>query len=391
MQVQRVNSFEELLPLGERWDALAGECPFRRWTWLSTWWKHYGPKQTDLQHGSRLNSRRELCVLLVCEDQNSCGSLSKDAATQANRLVAIAPCYIERSPVRGSVLRLLGDGEVCSDHLSLLVDHARQKEAVEALAQYLSNQFHDWDLLDFTGIEASDANLRNLLATLKKNHCLVQRRDGLSRWALQLPECWEQFLAMLSKSHRKQLRRLERGLLNTDRTTWHLVEQPDQFDEAWDALVDLHQRRRKSLGEPGCFASPQFADFHREVARCFLDEQRLRLSWLELDGKPVAAEYQLTGSSVTYAYQGGIDPEQIEQSPGQMSLIRSLQHAIDSGQREFDFLRGDEPYKAHWRAKPQATFDVQVVPARTGARWRYGSWSQARRAGRWARGLVRRD
>jgi hypothetical protein len=35
-----------------------------------------------------------------------------------------------------------------------------------------------------------------------------------------------------------------------------------------------------------------------------------------------------------------------------------------------DFLRGDEPYKAHWRAEPRATYDYRVVPNRRLARLR---------------------
>ena len=36
---------------------------------------------------------------------------------------------------------------------------------------------------------------------------------------------------------------------------------------------------------------------------------QLRPGWLEVDRRPVVAEYQLTGDGVVYAYQSGIDPE----------------------------------------------------------------------------------
>jgi CelD/BcsL family acetyltransferase involved in cellulose biosynthesis len=41
-----------------------------------------------------------------------------------------------------------------------------------------------------------------------------------------------------------------------------------------------------------------------------------------------------------------------------------LRRAIEEGHSRFDFLRGDEPYKAHWRAEPKATFDYSIVPNR---------------------------
>jgi CelD/BcsL family acetyltransferase involved in cellulose biosynthesis len=94
------------------------------------------------------------------------------------------------------------------------------------------------------------------------------------------------------------------------------------------------------------------------------------MSWLELDGTPAAAEYHLAGAATTYAYQGGVDPDRLDEEPGRLSTILCLRAAIDKGHRQLDFLRGDEPYKAHWRATPRRTFDCRVVPNRRLARLR---------------------
>ena len=66
-------------------------------------------------------------------------------------------------------------------------------------------------------------------------------------------------------------------------------------------------------------------------------------------------------------------------------MILSLQQAISEGHRKFDLLRGDEPYKAHWRATAPETFHVQVIPSRAGAIWRYQTWNSVRGAARWVR------
>ena len=138
-------------------------------------------------------------------------------------------------------------------------------------------------------------------------------------------------------------------MLESDRVRWHPVASHDELQHAWDVLVDLHQRRRRSLGEPGCFASRLFHDFHRDVVDRLLTRQQLRMSWLELDGVPAAAEYHFTDGTTTFAYQGGVDPERLSDEPGRLSTIRCLQRAIAEGHRQIDFMRGDEPYKAHWR------------------------------------------
>jgi CelD/BcsL family acetyltransferase involved in cellulose biosynthesis len=198
----------------------------------------------------------------------------------------------------------------------------------------------------------------------------VSRQPADACWSLALPESWEEYLAGISKSHRKQLRQLERRVLESDRAVWHRCSSAADFDSAWNVLVDLHQRRRRSLGEPGCFASRVFHGFHKEVPKRLLARGQLRLSWLALDGAPAAAEYHFADNSTTYAYQGGVDPDRLADEPGRLSTILCLRAAIEEGHTTFDFMRGDEPYKAHWRAAAQPTYDYRVVPNRRLARLR---------------------
>ena len=97
-----------------------------------------------------------------------------------------------------------------------------------------------------------------------------------------------------------------------------------------------------------------------------------QLSWIELDGLPLAAEYQLVGGSTVYAYQSGIDPDRLDSEPGRLVLIEAIRRCIANGYRTYDFLRGDEPYKAHWRAEPRKMIKLQVVPPNRSAQLRYG-------------------
>ena len=101
-----------------------------------------------------------------------------------------------------------------------------------------------------------------------------------------------------------------------------------------------------------------------------LREGQLRLHWLELDGKAAAAEYHLAGAGIVYAYQSGVDPDLLDQEPGRLITMATVRRAIEQGDRAFDFLRGDEPYKSHFRARPRESFDVRVVPNRVTARLR---------------------
>ncbi len=341
MIVQPITSNEQLLSLQSDWNALAEGNPLRSWDWLATWWNHYG-----------LPLGRQLRLLAVYEEvENS-----------ASKLLGIAPWYLEPSRTRGNVLRPLGSGEVCTDHLSLISLQENRSHVAKAVAKFLVETCDDWDQLVLDAVDAEDEAITELMQALEQHECLVSRREADACWIVDLPGDWEEYLAILSKSHRKQIRRAERKMLHSGRAVWHRAEDENGLEEAWPLLVDLHQRRRKSLGEPGCFASHAFHDFHHEVAQHLLPKNQLRLSWLEIDGKPAAAEYHFAGQSTTYAYQSGIDPERLEEGPGQLSIIKTMQAAIQEGHHQFDFMRGDEPYKAHWRATPHPSYNYRVVP-----------------------------
>jgi GNAT acetyltransferase-like protein len=361
MNVQRITASDGLCALQADWNALASS-PFHSWEWLATWWKHYGSAQRKDRDfdGASATPRfadRQLYVLAVYAD---CCSSERDVT----RLIGVAPFYLERTLVKGNVLRWLGDGEVCTDHLSLICLSEDRARVASAVAGALTTYCDDWDRIELSGIDADDDAIQTLVAQLKADECIVSQREGDSCWVLDLAASWDDYLASISKSHRKQLRQLERRVIEAGRTKWHPVNTTDELAAAWPVLVDLHQRRRISLGEPGCFASQSFHDFHREVAELLIARNQLRVSWLELDGTPAAAEYHFADKSATYAYQGGVDPDRLQEEPGRLSTILCLQRAIAEGHSRFDFLRGDEPYKAHWRAEPKATYDYSVVPNR---------------------------
>ena len=52
---------------------------------------------------------------------------------------------------------------------------------------------------------------------------------------------------MLSKSHRKQIRRLDRDYFATGRATLHEVRTEEELRRGLELLEGLHQRRRESL------------------------------------------------------------------------------------------------------------------------------------------------
>ena len=59
--------------------------------------------------------------------------------------------------------------------------------------------------------------------------------------------------------------------------------------------------------------------------------------------------------------------------------------AIEQGFRYYDFLRGDEPYKASWRAQPIVLNEVRIVGAKRTARLRHTAWSTGQSTKQWVK------
>src|SRR6476620_3334838 len=76
----------------------------------------------------------------------------------------------------------------------------------------------------------------------------------------------------------------------------------------------------------------------------------VRLSFLTVDGRRIAAGIHVETPEAWMFYHAGIDPDARELSPGVVLAARYVQSALEAGARRFDFLRGDEPYKYEWGA-----------------------------------------
>jgi CelD/BcsL family acetyltransferase involved in cellulose biosynthesis len=368
MRVLCFRTLDELTPYAADWDRLAGGVPLRGWTWLSTWWRHYG------QDGERPRPRMRLFIPCVLDDRNT--------------LVGLAPWCLDSSASHGRVLRMLGSGEVCSDYLSVLCHPGLEEQVTQALVDHLTGDdgrrcIPRWDLLEMSGVDAEDRAVGRLVDQFAGRGIAVHRRPGMNCWRTELPTSWDEYVATLSKNRRRQVRRTERDYIESGRAVLHVVERSDELPAALDLLIELHQRRQQAVGHPGCFASPRFTAFNREVVPALFRCGQLQFYRLEVDGRPVATEFALSGDGVLYAYQAGVDPDALEHEPGKLINLLMIRRAIEQGYRAFDFLRGDEPYKAHFAAVARPSIEVRVVADRAAARLRHSLWLAKYNVKRW--------
>ena len=348
IRVTHIQSLEALVGLRMAWNRLAADIPFRSWEWCTSWWLNYA------------TANRSLLVLLVTDDEDT--------------LIGIAPWYLETNLVSGRVIRFLGAGEACPDYTSILSAYGHEQEVARHVADWLSGDGRqEWDLLRLEAIAGDDVSIRLFADAMHDRDHTIERTHLANSWRAELPEDWQSFVSSLSRSPRSKVRKLEKLLAVDSRLQQHEVIDEQSLAYGFQVLIDLHQRRRQSLGQHGCFSSRPFTFFHDTLARQFLAKGTLRLRWTEFEHQPIAVEYGYRGDRTAYYYQGGFAPEAADLNPGWLQFTSSIRSAIEQGCRHYDFLRGDEPYKALWQAIPVPLEELRVIPKHPAARLRHAA------------------
>lgn len=366
MQVELLSTQAELDRLAPEWNQLAEGRPLLSFNWLGVWNRHYQGKSSSPW------------VVTVRDPGGT--------------LVGLAPWRMQRSLGMGRSIRWLGDGEVCTDHTTVLATPPFESPVVESLTAFLLRETEIWDVACLTNVDCDDRLTRRLIEGLAEGGCARSESRTDNCWAIDLPPSWDDFLVLHSANNRRHIRLTERRILSSDRCCVHRVETEADLARAWPILIDLHQKRFQSQGFEGCFKSAKFTAFHREATQRLLEAGQLELVVLTLDGRPGAVEYSIRGKGVIHVYQGGIEPELMADEPGRALKTASIRRAIERGDKSFDFMRGDEPYKHHWRATARPTSTHQVGSPRTLPRIRVAAadaYSNARRVVRSARSAWR--
>jgi CelD/BcsL family acetyltransferase involved in cellulose biosynthesis len=156
---------------------------------------------------------------------------------------------------------------------------------------------------------------------------------------------------------RKLLANLENA--RRDREIRVEVANADSVPKIMDALICLHEARWRQKHQAGVLHSEEVRRFHRSAAPALLRAGLLRLYGLCYQGQWAAVHYCLSAHGRTYYYLAGFDPSIASHSPGNLLIHHSITEAMESGDREYDFLRGQEQSKYRWGAKNTRTFRVR--------------------------------
>jgi CelD/BcsL family acetyltransferase involved in cellulose biosynthesis len=267
------------------------------------------------------------------------------AMRDGGNLVGIAPLFVTENGEGERVVATIGCVEV-ADYLDLIAARGREQDVYTALMDYLMQpEAPAWDVLSLCNIHQDSPTLTILPALAKAQGWGVSiAREDVCPVA-QLPPTWDEYLLMLKKKHRHELRRKLRRAEAERALIWYIVGSEHDLAEEVEAFLDL---MACSAPEKAEFLTPEMRSFFRQLAHVMYDAGWLQLSFLELEGQKVASYFSFLYAGRVMVYNSGLNWQDYPQlSAGIVLAAYNISHAIKQGIEVFDFMQGNERYKYH--------------------------------------------
>ncbi|MBI4288654.1 MAG: GNAT family N-acetyltransferase [Chloroflexi bacterium] len=252
---------------------------------------------------------------------------------------------------QGDTLRLLGDKEVC-DYLDIIAAVGAGDIVAGALIRFASNGGCSLDLHPL--LPDSTASL-NVVPLARELGCVTHTEPLDVSYGMPLPSSWDEYLESLHGKDRHELKRKLRRLERAGQVRFYASH---SLSEDLEDFLRLFRISRASKDE---FLTPRREAFFRQLYQATGERGWLRLYFMELDGRRVAAAFCFNFNGTLYLYNSGFEPAYQGLSVGLLCKVLSIQTAISEGERAYDFLRGAEDYKAHLGGKPTPVYRCTIV------------------------------
>ena len=308
---------ETLASLAEYWQssehALEWRCPFVLPPWLSAWWP--------------LADRDWSSYILSVYHQG--------------QLAGIAPLMR-----KGREAHLIGDADVC-DHLDVMIAPLHASAFCRHLLDGLARD--GVRRLVLSPVRQDSAVMTHLMPMAEAWGARVRCDHQTQLFAMTLPDSWEAYLQGLSGKERHEIRRKFRRLDQAGRVALRCIGHGSELPAAMQAFLTLFRANRTDKAN---FMTDTMMAFFLRLAENLAAADLLKLYFLDLDSRPIAAALCIDDRSTVYLYNNGYDAAFRSLSIGVLSKVLTIKASIDDGRQTYDFLKGSEAYKKRLGGKP---------------------------------------
>jgi len=320
MNTTLYQSPEAFSALASEWNPLvhrtASDVPFLTVEWQRTWWQYFGNDNPLLVYAFR---------------------------DEAGALCGIAPLFLARESGQRQ-LHTVGCADIC-DYLDLIVAPGYEQAVFTALLDAVSApDAPAWDAIDLCNIPEASRTQEVLGKLAHVRGWRVTKSVQEVCPLIHLPATWEDYLALLDKKERHELRRkLRRAEQSEESVQIYITEGFDALDVDLEAFITLLVVSRP---DKAAFMSDPMRAFFHAAGHVAQRAGWLQLAFLQVGGVNAAAYMNFDYAGRIMVYNSGLDPKNFQWlSPGIVLMGKLIQQAIEQKRAVFDFLRGSEDYK----------------------------------------------
>jgi len=324
LKIIEVNEISHFLELKTIWNNLLEKSrdnnPFLTWEYLFTYWKHFGKD-------------KELKILCVKNERNE--------------IIAIIPLRLSRyKPARLFTYNVIEPLAYRGADYNGVIITEKEAKCLKLVFDYLAGQ-KDWDFIYLYEILETSSAYK--LLQLKNTIVPFDFYRGSVCPYITIHGLLENILKTLDSKFRKNLRRCLKRL-QEDYGTVELIDfkKFKSIEDSMAAFFNLHQKRWLSKNRPGVFSTEETKNFFLDIAKKFAEKGWLALYFLVIDDRPVATQLCYEYSQKMYYVLGGFDPDFYQYSVGNIITLKMLEKCVEKSFKEYDFLKGGEPYKFDW-------------------------------------------
>lgn len=339
LSVRTYQTWEELEEFRESWNGLLtanpGSSVFQTPEWLNSWWQAFG------------RNRRFLGLVFSDSD---------------GKTVGIALLYEDRTRFLGAqltTLRLVGAGSGDSDALDFVTAPGYECHCAKAFTDWLAEK-KDWHVCQLETLPQNSLVAQSLLLRGEEPDWSIDS-TRTPNFIIDLPATWTQYVSSLEPQFRPLLTRYPKRLKSRFSVRYVRCEHVEDLQKQLRMLFDLHQMRWTGRGEAGAFASTERRDFYCRMACAFLKRGWLEFWLLELDGESVGAQFCFRYHDTVSLLQEGFHPKYAGEKIGYALKAHLLEEMIRTGAKSYDFLGGNDLYKAKFGARRASYLNVFIT------------------------------
>lgn len=309
------------------------------------------------------------------------------AVRRDGELVALAPLYRHSyglGSARCRALQLAGGVQRANDRLTemseILVLPGDRRRILRALLHHLALDAGGWDWLGLT-LSARHGWFENewLPDAWQRRGANVVHKGVRTFVVLPLPASWSGL--PLKRNLKEALRRSRNRLEAQGGAVETSFAEREEVPAAIESLIELHRRRAEltdHLRHDDYFGDGVTCSLVRDAAARWATHGNAAVSFLRLDGVPIAGRLLLHANQGVFLSFSGVEPEHWRLGASAMLTAAAVQRSIERGDELVNFSSSPDSAKLRWSEQLEFQHEFLVVAPSRRSRLLFSMWWQLR-------------